>query len=421
MRSLEANSTYTLEPTPPGVKVLPTRWVFKKKVGGDGEVKFKARLVAKGFAQQEGVDYTEVYAPTGKHTTLRTLVSMVATGDWELHQLDITTAFLNGPLEEEVWVTQPEGFQKYGNEVSCRLHKALYGLKQTPRAWYTALKGALEKMGWKAGQADSALFTRETAVGLVVMLVYVDDILVASRSLGEVQRAKRELLERFAGRDLGEAGVYLGIEIVRDRAERTITLTQRANAAALVEKFGMGEAKGKSTPLDLGMKLSKVGPAMEWDGGGKNPYAEMVGSLLYLSNCTRPDLAHATSQLARFMAAPTQQHWGAAKGVLRYLAGTLGMGIQYGKGNSQVVGYGDADYAGCVDTRRSTTGYIFMLNGGAVSWSSKRQSCVTLSTAEAEYVAAATAVKEALWFRKLEGDLQLGGDGQRVGREGGAA
>lgn len=296
-----------------------------------------------------------------------------------------------------------------------RLHKALYGLKQAPRAWYAKLRAALEELGYRATAADPALFVRKRGSGgaqqLEFMLVYVDDLLVAG-SKHDVQCAKQAVLMRFKGRDLGEAGVYLGLHIERDRAAGTLKVSQPAYTAQVLTKHSMEEAKSRSTPMDAGSKLSWEGGA-ELEGSERTRYAALVGSLLYLANCTRPDVAHSTSMLARFMSAPGQQHMQAAKGVLRYLAGSMGEGIVFSQQHGgALVGWGDADYAGCADTKRSTSGYVFVRAGGAVSWSSKRQSVVALSTAEAEYISAAALVREALWLQQLERDMRLAGAGQ---------
>lgn len=411
VQSLRSNGVYTLKHAPAGQRVLPGKWVFKRKVQADsGEVVYKARFVAKGFAQREGLDYTDVFAPVSTHTTLRTVLSMVAQHDMELHQLDIATAFLNGDLGEQVWVQQPAGFEEGDGEQCWHLHKALYGLKQAPRAWYQKLRSALEELGFTAAGADSALFSRVSGGCPVFLVVYVDDILVAAQHIEAVKQAKHDVLQRFKGRDMGEASVYLGVEIKRDRAAHTLTISQAGYAAQLLQKHGMEAAKGRSTPLDAGCKLSSGDGAVLGERESRQ-YAELVGSLLYLSNCTRPDLAFATGALARFMSAPTGQHAQAAKQVLRYLVDTHSQGITYSQqsgGGSGLVGYGDADYGGCVDTRRSTTGFVFVRSGGAVAWCSKRQGVVALSTAEAEYVAAAAVVREAMWLRQLEWDLKRG-------------
>jgi len=405
MSALEANSTWELLPLPPGARPLQLRWVLSVKEGEHGQPRHKARLVAKGCAQRPW-EHGELYAPVAMAPTLRCLLAKVAAEDLELHQLDICTAFLNGELGEEVWVQQPEGYQQGSSNMALRLRRALYGLKQAPRAWHEKLAAVLSDLGFAAAGGDPSMYVRHGMDGSTWLLVYVDDMLVAAKQLSEVQRAKQEVMGRFKARDLGEASCYLGLEIKRDRAARTLTVHQSRYAQGVLRKFGM-EAGSQATPLKPGVQLSREQGVQL----SHSRYAELVGCLQYAAQHTRPDLAHATGVLARFMAAPTDQHWAAALGVLRYLLATRTLGIVYGgesSSPSKPEGFADADYAGCPDTRRSTSGYVFMLHGGAVSWKSKRQACVTTSTAEAEYVAAVPMVQEGLWLKQLQSDLQLG-------------
>lgn len=403
--SLLRNGTWTLEDLPHGAKAIPVKWTYKIKLDATGNVeRYKARLVAKGFMQREGLDFNEVFAPVSKHATLRALLALVAAEDMELHQLDVKTAFLNGELEEEVYTKQPPGYETGAPGTVCHLHKALYGLRQAPRAWHAKLKKELEELGWEESEADPGLFILTNSDGKCYILVYVDDMLVASKSLLAVTDCKTSISNIFEVRDLGEARFFLGMEIVRDRSNRTLKLSQRRATAELLEKFGMECTRTRDTPLSASTKLTKE--------SGNNlttmPYSALVGSLLYLAHCTRPDITQAVGALARYMAAPSQAHWLAAKSVLRYLAGTSDQGLVYAADGTTIQGYCDADFAGDIDTRRSTTGYVFRVLGGTVSWSSKLQPTVAASTTEAEYMAAAHAVKEALWLRKLMLDLGIG-------------
>ena len=402
--SLMRNDTWTLEELPDGVKAIPVKWVFKIKRDANGNIeRYKARLVAKGFMQREGIDFNEVFAPVSKHTTLRTLLSLVATDNLELRQLDVKTAFLNGELEEEIYMKQPPGYQDGGPKTVCHLRKALYGLRQAPRAWHTRLKKELEEIGFVASEADPGLFALHNKSGSIYLVVWVDDILLAGSNKEELDGVVTSLKTVFDIRDLGIPQYFLGMEIVRDRTARTLKLTQKRMTAELVNKYGLNAAKTKDVPLSSSIKLTKEGNALDKE---KHGYSELIGGLLYLSVCTRPDIAQAVGALARYMSAPTEDHWTAAKSVVRYLAGTVAYGINYGGGGATgVYGYCDSDYAGDIDTRRSTTGYTFIMSGGVISWSSRLQPTVAASTTEAEYMAAASAVKEALWLRKLMMDL----------------
>lgn len=406
--SIEANNTWERTELPDGAKAIDVKWVYKTKLTSTGEIeRYKARLVVKGFQQREGVDFTEIFAPTSKHATLRALVATVCALDLELHQLDVKTAFLNGSLEETIYIKQPPGYEEGGARAALRLHKALYGLRQAPRAWHQRLKTELEALGFTASEADPGLFIQRRGSSLLLVLVYVDDILLAGSNTATIEEVKGTLKTVFDIHDIGDAGTFIGLDITRDRSAGTLKLSQRRMTVELVQKYGLSSAKIKSTPLSVSAKLTKQGEALDRSQHG---YAELIGSLLYLSVCTRPDIAQAVGALARYMSCPTTTHWTCAKALLRYLAGTPDMGITYGP-SSPLHGYCDADFAGDLDTRRSTTAYTFILNGGIISWSSRLQQTVAVSTTEAEYMAASSAVKEALWLRKLISDLGIPASG----------
>lgn len=396
MASLLENGTWTLEQPPTGVRPIPVKWVYKVKRDAHGNIeRYKARLVAKGFMQEEGINYTEVFAPVSKQSTLRTLLALVAAQDLELHQLDIKTAFLNGDLEETIYMQQPEGYAEGSPSMACHLHKSLYGLRQAPRAWNMKLKQQLESMGFTASEADPGFFIGHFKDGTVYILVYVDDLLVVANSNSGIQSVISRLKDAFKVRDLGPATYFLGMNIERDRQARSLKLTQERLTTDLVDSYGMKEGKTRSTPLSTSIKLTKATESNLLDKDIYT-YSHLVGSLLYLATCTRPDISQAVGALARHMANPSTEHWTTAKGVLRYLAGTQKKGIVFKQDKAAVAGYCDADYASDTDTRRSTTGFVFILHNGAVSWSSKLQPTVAVSTSEAEYMAAAQAVKEAL-------------------------
>lgn len=406
MESLKVNQTWDLEYPPKGIRPIPVKWVYKIKHDAAGNIeRFKARLVAKGFHQKEGIDYKEVFAPVSKHTSLRALLAHVAVEDLELHQLDIKTAFLNGILEEEVYIRQPPGYAEGDPDLACHLKRALYGLKQAPRTWHQRLDQELGQNRFYPSDADASLYVAASEDGSYsFLLLYVDDILIAAPTLDRVQEIKDGLLKAFDARDMGEAQFFLGMTIERDRVNRTILLGQERATLDLLEKYGMTDCKPKSTPLS-GIPSAADGEVLDTK---IYPYSSLVGALLYLSVCTRPDISHAVGVLARHMAAPHTAHWNEAKGLLRYLSGSSNYKLKFGINQDGLLGYCDADYASDNDTRRSTTGYVFVMHGGAISWSSRRQQTVAVSTTEAEYMAAAAATKEALWLRKLLYNLGLG-------------
>ena len=412
MQSLLGNSTWVLEPTLPfGAHVIPVKWIYKLKRGSDGQVqRFKAWLVAKGFKQVPGVDFNEIYAPVSKHATLRALLAITAMEDLELNHLDVKTAFLNGDLDEVIYMQQPPGYVTGSPGTTCRLLKSLYGLRQAPRAWHLKLKSTLETLGYTPTASDPGIYVSKRPEGNVYLGVYVDDILPAAKTPAVQLEVKEQLSAIFDIRDLGPASHFLGMRITRDRPALTLKIDQATMTKDLILKFSLSDAKFKSIPADPDSRLSAAVSDSEILDPALYPYAELVGSLLYLSVVTRPDISYSVGVLSRYMSKPTLAHWNAAKAVLRYLASTPEYGIVYspspGPSHSKsLLGFCDADYAGDLDTRRSTTGYMFTLHSGAISWNSRLQPTVAVSTAEAEYMAAAAAVKEALWLRTLLSEL----------------
>ncbi|KAJ9509426.1 hypothetical protein QJQ45_001869 [Haematococcus lacustris] len=410
MASQHANQTWVLVSRQPGMSVLPGRWVLKVKWGSDGSiVKYKARWVVKGFRQRDGVDYFEdaVFAPVVMHTTQRLIFALAVQRGWGLWQIDFKTAFLNSKLTDsdpQIFVEQPEGYE-VGRGLVCQLQRTVYGLKQAPRAWYLCLREQLEQIGFRASAADPSLFSLRTSSGSAVhMLVYVDDCILASADEAAVQEVKQQLQQAFDVHDLGQAADFLGMRIAFDRAAGILRLTQQQYIEQLLQRFGLAECNPRQLPLSPGTQLLKQGEQLSEQHTLR--YRELVGGLLWLSTCTRPDIAFAVGQLTRYMQAPTREHEQAAQGVLRYLRGTAGQGLVFrGSCSGELVGFCDSDYASCKQSRRSTTGYVFILSGATVSVRSKLQTTVATSTTEAEYQAAADATREALFLRKLLHEL----------------
>uniref|UniRef100_A0A2N9J5P5 CCHC-type domain-containing protein n=1 Tax=Fagus sylvatica TaxID=28930 RepID=A0A2N9J5P5_FAGSY len=421
--SLSKNKTWELTELPKGKKPIGCKWVFKKKEAvseKEGE-RFKARLVAKGYSQRHGIDYDEVFSPVVRHTSIRAVLALVADQDLELEQLDVKTAFLHGNLEEEIFMEQPEGFKQPGTEnLVCRLKKSLYGLKQSPRQWYKRFDSYMIQIGYTRCEYDCCVYVRILEDGsYIFLLLYVDDMLIAAKSMCEVNRLKSLLHKEFEMKDLGAAKKILGMEIHRDRGARKLWLSQKNYIRKVLEKFSMLDAKPVSTPLANHFRLSGSQCPKneeEIENMSKVPYASAVGCLMYAMVCTRPDLAHAVSTVSRYMANPGREHWNAVKWIFRYLKGTAEHEILFSRqpGTNSVVGYVDADYAGEVDDRRSTTGYVFTLSGGPICWKSTLQSIVAMSTTEAEYMAVAEAAKEALWLKGLVKELGLNQGGVQM-------
>ena len=403
--ALIKNGTWKLVDPPLGTKPIGCKWVYKNKYKADGSLdKHKARLVAKGFAQKEGIDYEETFAPTAKWTTIQTLFALAAQNGWKVHQMDVKTTFLNGDLKEKVYMSQPEGFVIKGQEHKvCKLVKSLYGLKQAPRAWYEKLTEHLLKLDFKHFDLDDAtLFVKKVGKTVVYLVVYVDDLLITGNNESYIASMKKELKKGFEMTDLGHVHYYLGIEVIQH--PKFIFLSQKKYIGDLLNKFGMDDCKPLSTPMEQNLKLTSI-EGKEFEDATK--YRQLVGSLIYLTT-TRPDISFAVGILSRFMQKPCEGHWSAAKRVLRYLKGTQDFGLKYTQvGDFILTGYSDSDFDGDKETGVSTTGYTMSLGSGAVSWRSRKQSVPADSTTEAEYVAAAEATKEIVWLRKILEDLQM--------------
>ena len=405
---------------PAGAQALPSKVVFKKKLLADGTLdKYKARICVNGRRQQAGRDYDpgELFAPVAKFTSLRTLVALAAANGWELRQFDVSTAFLYADLDEDIYVRPPKGFEEYdehGEALVWHLHKSLYGLKQAPKNWYLKLSGFLVAYGFVKSARDPCVFVFVDAVTgnlLCIFVVHVDD--VPNGVAGEREWYDTFLQALRAEFDFTEGPLEwcLGVEVVV--GEGSVVLKQAKYIKEVLEKFGMADCNPSAVPLDPGAVFSYAdSPATAAEEAEMlrapcNQYRALVGSLLYCAVATRPDIALAVSRISHVMSKPGPTHYRRALHVLRYLKGTVDLGIKYGGGSGPrnvLTAYCDADYAGCVDSRRSTSGFVFLLNGGPVSWLSKLQSTVALSTTEAEYVAVAACACEAVFLRGLLDD-----------------
>jgi Reverse transcriptase (RNA-dependent DNA polymerase) len=407
LAALTKACTYSLVPRPTDRKPIGCRAVLKVKRGADGQIiKYKARIVAKGYSQTYGIDYDETYAPVVRYSSLRMVLALAAHYDLELHHMDVKSAYLNGDLEEEIYMEQPEGAPiiKGKEDWVCRLHKSLYGLKQAGRTWHTKIDEAFQRRGLVPLASDPCVYIRRTETSLIIIALYVDDLVLAASALSELQALKADLTAEFDMEDLGEASFVLGIEIVRDRASRTITITQTAYTKALVDRHITGHRHKQHTPMESSARHVKAADGEQATTQSIRAYQSAVGSVMFAMLCTRPDIAFSVAILSKFAQNPTPIHEAGVQRVLRYLHGTNARGITYTgttpvSEEPQLTGYCDSDWAADRDDRKSITGYAFLLSGGAISWSSKKQKTPSLSSVEAEYMAAAAAAKEALWWR----------------------
>jgi hypothetical protein len=398
MNSLIKNETWSLVELPLGRAPIRNRWVYKIKRSGQNNVKFKARLVAKGFSQRPGIDYGETYSPVVKHDSLRTILSLAAAQDLELLQLDVKTAFLNGDIDEELYMDQPTGF-KEDSQMVCLLKKGLYGLKQASRAWNEKFNHFLIQYGFTRSNADSCVYFQRDENNITIIAIWVDDGLLCSNLQSKLEDIVNYLSDKFEITS-GPVDHFVGLEISRDRPKGLIHISQQAYVKKILARFRMGECKPRSVPADPCSHLEKELFTSETQD---YPYREAIGSLMYAAICTRPDISYAVGQVAKYSSKPSQVHWEAVKRIFAYLKGTISLGISYFRGVKDGVlqAFSDSDFAGDADDRRSTTGNIFILNNGPVSWRSQKQKCVALSTAESEYIAASMATKEVVWLRRL--------------------
>ena len=410
---------------PVGANVLPPKWVFKIKTDEAGNViQHKARVTPKGFLQKAGKDYFEVFARTGSYKTKRVGLSLTAKWDHELHQMDVPTAFLWADVEEDIFMELPEGYREGKEGYVCHLKKSLYGLKQAPRNWYLLVSKFITSIGFKATVSDPCLFYRRSSSGrLILLFLFVDDFQVSFHrdDTAEWNQLKAQLVKRFNTKDIGESTWILGMRIHRDRKLRTITLSQELYITKALEKYGLAECRIVDTPEAVGVAHAE--PTEEQKKpADRQRFMEITGTLMYAAIATRPDIAHAVHYLASNMLAPTQLHMAAAERVLRYLAGTKEVGLIFGSRNGDVVGdsrgrqthgqidicaYSDADWANGKIDRKSVTGWVAKLNEDPISWASKKQRTVALSTCEAELYAKAAAIQEVLWLRGLMKELGL--------------
>ena len=396
------NKVWTLVPRPSNYPVIGTKWVFRNKMDELGNVvRNKARLVAQGYNQEEGIDFDETFAPVARIEAIRLLLAFACHMNFKLFQMDVKSAFLNGFIQEEVYVEQPPGFEDHGkpNHV-FKLQKALYGLKQAPRAWYERLSKFLMEKGFSRGSVDTTLFLKKNQHDLLVVQIYVDDIIFGATNQKLCECFAKDMQNEFEMSMMGELTFFLGLQVKQNKDG--IFINQTKYIKDMLKKFEIPEVKEMPTPMSPATKLDK-------DEKGKDVnqklFRGMIGSLLYLT-ASRPDIMFSVCLCARFQACPKESHLSAVKRIFRYLIGTQNLGLWYPRGTSfDLIGFSDADYAGSKIDRKSTSGTCHFLGHMLVSWSSKKQNSVALSTAEAEYIAAENCCAQILWIKQQLSDF----------------
>ena len=330
------------------------------------------------------------------------IINLAAQKDWKIFRLDIKSAFLHGELSGDVYVEQPRGYEKKGSEhLMYKLHKALYGLKHAPRAWFSRIEAHFSSEGFQKCDSEQTLFTkRNKEEKIIIVSVYIDDLIFTSDDEVMMSEFKSSMLREFDMSNLGRMRFFLGIEVLQK--SDGIYICQRKYALEVLNIFGMLESNSVSSPIVLGFKASKDGDGVTVD---ETYYKQLVGSLMYLT-ATRPDMMFVICLISRYMEKQTELHLQAAKRALRYLKGTVNYEIHYKKGeDSALLAFTDSDYAADIKDRKSTSGYVFLMSSGAVSWCSKKQPIVTLSTTEAEFVAAAVCACQAIWMKRILKEL----------------
>ena len=397
-------------------RIFSSRYVYKlKRSAATGEVyRFKARLIVRGFQMEKGIDYEDSFSPTPGMAVGRFMLSLAVANDYELHACDIEQAFLQADKIPEgvngrYFIQPPPGSPDADDRNAVyEVCKPLYGNPSSPRALHKTLDAYFRSEGFDHVGFEESVWMRpkdEKYGEDIYVSAHVDDCLICCKSADMMAKFKEEFLRRFHGTDLGEVKEYLGCEVIRDRAARTGKFVQAGYAERVLRTFGMWDCNPALTPLDPNIRLTKRDSPEAVDPRLHRRMRSIVGCLSYLVNMTRPDLAFTYSQLSKFVQSPGPVHLAAAERALSYLRGNYDEGITYFDPGpalrNKLTGWVDSDFAADPDTRKSMTGYIFSLNGGAVSWRSSRQGGVTLSSAEAEFVAASQAGQEAVYLRAL--------------------
>ena len=422
--SMTTHQVFTHMVLPPGKKKIDTKWVYTLKSKDGVITKYKARLVAKGYEQIYGVDYEETYAPVAKFTSLRIVLAISAQLNFDIQQMDVDTAFLNAKLAEEVYIAVPEGITVAEGCDCIRLNRALYGLKQSPREWYEQINAYLQSLSFKRLKSEHCLYFYINNDEICIISLYVDDLIIAGSSKAVTDRIKMLMKKRYSMKDLGDVDEILGCRVHVDSSLGTVTMNQKKYTEGLLEKYLKPGSTWCDTPADNKLVLVPT-PSTDTTNNNSNnnnnsvdmSYREVVGSLLWLSLGTRPDITYAVSQVAKFSSNPGPQHWEAVHRIIRYLHGTRTLGLtyhahQHGSDDSPVTltsmkphGYVDADYARDKTTFRSVTGYIYFLAKAPISWQTRQQPSVALSTMEAEFMAACAAAQESVWLIQLLKEL----------------
>lgn len=403
LQCFDNNNAWELADVPKGGPVVKCKWVLKKKLDSENNICYRARLVAKGYSQKSGIDYNETFSPVVRHTTLRLLFALAVQLDLNTAHLDVKTAFLNGELDETIYMQKPDGFKCSNDDKFkvLKLKKAIYGLKQSSRAWHKKVDSTMLAIGYKKSKLEPCLYTKFVNGSRTIVTLYVDDFFIFSNDKQEMKSLRETLSTQFKIKDLGQIKQCLGITVNTDKENNVITLSQEKYIDQLLCKFNMSECKTVDTPMEVNLNCVK-----NQDVKGHNPYQQLIGGLMYLAVLTRPDIAYAVGFLSQFNNCHNNEQWLYAKRILKYLKRTKNLGLKYCKnGNINIEGYCDADWANDITDRKSYSGFCFVLSGAVISWGCKKQRTVALSSTEAEYMAITEACREAVYLLNLQNEI----------------
>jgi len=410
MDAIILNDTWEdVDQLPDGRKPVGYVWVFTRKVH-ETPIRYKARLCAQGFSQTHGFDYFETYSPVIRQTSIRVILSIAASENMHLHQMDVNTAFLNGDIDTEVYMKRPN--ELGGKSKYVKLKKALYGLKQASRIWNTNIDKFMKQLGFKQSIVEPCIYIHGKGNAKVIVGLYVDDLIIASKSMDGINFIKNALTIQYSMKDLGILNTIIGIKVTRD--ENGISLDQEKYIDSIVDRFNLNDSYNTYVPMTNSVKFSADMELLNEKVTNLSiedvPYRQAVGALLYATQCTRPDIAFSVSKMSQFMNCYSAAHWQGVEQIIRYVKSTKNLRIRYTRDNeiknkNVLVGYSDADWASDIDTRKSQSGYVFYLNGGPISWASNKQTTVALSSVESEYIALSSATQELVYLRQLLEDI----------------
>ncbi|KAL0373638.1 UNVERIFIED_CONTAM: Retrovirus-related Pol polyprotein from transposon TNT 1-94 [Sesamum radiatum] len=364
MDSIVSYGTWVLVDLPLGCTTIGCKWVFKKKLKLDGTVnKFKAKLVAKDFQQKEGIDYFDTYSPVARLTTIRVLIALASVYSLPIHQIDVKITFLHGELDEKIYMDQPEGFVAHGNECKvCKLVKSLYGFKQAPKQWHEKFDKTILAFGFTLNENDKYIYCKVKGDKKFILCLYVDDILLIGSCVEIITETNSLLKNKFEMKDMGGADVILVIKLIR--STDGIAIFQSHYVEKIIEKFGYQNSIIAKTSYDSSVALFKNESGISV---AQLRYSQIIGSLQYLANGTRPDISFSVSKLARYTSCPDKTHWGALDRVLRYLKGMVSLSILYGRFPAVLEEYSDVSWISKNSGCNGCSGYVFTLGGEAVS------------------------------------------------------